>query len=421
VGALRTRDVNGRAIVASFAPVSDTGWGIITEESWEGLIRSSQGYRRSLLVLLALGVVLPSVAIVIGVRRITHPIAALTSAAQELAGGNFDQTITATTGDELEELAEQFNRMAAELQESYQDLERKVADRTKELAAVNAIAASVNESLDLDETLNRALDELLELLDLEVGEIRLLDRARNELVIRTQRGLSSAFVRQTDRQGVQEAPPGRVLLSGQSIICEDVLRDPAESWARQEGLRSLVICPLQAKDRQLGTLSLGTRRGPRSFSLNERELLRAVSDQVGVAIENAQLFQVEQRRAEQLQVINEVGQRIASILSVDELVDEIVHLVKKTLGYYLVGIGLIEDDEIVIKSGAGRFWELRDFQPVRLRIGEEGIVGQVARHGEPILVPDVEQEPRYYYMPEAAETRSELVRPGRPKRAPERL
>jgi len=411
VGAQRTHDSQGREIVASFAPVADSGWGIITEESWEDLIRSSLDYRRSLLLLLVMGVVTPSLVIAIGVRRITRPIAELTSAAQELAGGNFDQTITATTGDELEDLAEQFNRMAAQLQESYRDLERKVAIRTQELAAVNAIAASVNESLDLDETLNRALDELLQLLDLEVGEIRLLDRERNELVIRTQRGLSPEFVRQTDRLQVAETLPGRVLLSGQSIICENILEEAPETWARQEGLQALVICPLAAKDRQLGTLSLGTRRGPRRFNQNQRELLRAVSDQVGVAIENAQLFEVEQRRAEQLQVINKVGQRIASILSVDDLLEEIVSLVQENLGYYLVGIGLIEGDEVVIRRGAGGFWERRDFEPVRLKVGENGIVGWVANHGEPLLVPDVSQESRYYPMPESKATRSELVVP----------
>ena len=57
--------------------------------------------------------------------------------------------------------------------------------------------------------------------------------------------------------------------------------------------------------------------------------------------------------AEQLQAINKVGQRITSILSVDELLAEIVYLVQQTLGYYLVGIGLIEEDEIVARDADG--------------------------------------------------------------------
>jgi nitrate/nitrite-specific signal transduction histidine kinase len=411
VGAFRTHDLDGREIVASFAPVPGTDWGLITEESWQVLIRPSQGYRRSLLLLLLLSVLAPALVVAIGVRRITRPITELTAAAQELAGGNFDQTITANTGDELEDLAEQFNRMAAQLRESYTDLEQRVADRTQELAALNAIAASVNESLDLDETLNRALDEILSLLNLEVGEIRLLDPERNELVIRTQRGLSPDFIRLTDRRHLTKTLPGSILLSGRPVIYEDAHKVPQNTWARQENLRAIAIYILRAKEKQLGTLSLGTRRGPRPFSRNERELLRAVSDQVGVAIENARLFEVEQRRAEQLQVINKVGQRIASILSVDELLEEIMRLVKKTLGYYWVSIGLVEGDELVVKAGSSSLWEKRNDRPARFKVGEEGIMNWVAQSGEPLLAPDMSQEPHYHFMPESSEIYSEVAVP----------
>jgi len=414
-GALRTRDPRGREIVASFSPVRVGYFGLITEESWDGLIRSSLGYQQSVFLLLVMGVAAPALALAVGVRRITRPIAELTSAAQEVAGGNFDQVITTATGDELEELAKQFNLMAAQLQESYRNLERKVADRTRELAALNAIAASVNKSLDLDETLNQALDELLHVLDLEVGEIRLLDTREDELVIRAQRGLQPEFVRQTDRCKVSETLPGRVLLSGQSVILEDMLDAPQDTWMRQQGVRAMAICPLLAEEKRLGTLSLATRHRSRPFSQNERELLRAVSDQVGVAIEKARLFRVEQRRAEQFRVIGEVGRRITSILAIDELLDEIVRLVKETLGYYLVGIGLIEGDEVVVQAGSGPFSDARDFLPVRLKLGEVGVVNWVAQSGEPLLVPDVTQEPRYYLFPQASETRSELAVPLRTK------
>lgn len=415
VGALRTRDADGQEIVASFAPVPRSDWALIIEESWEALIRSSQGYRQSVFLLLVMGVAAPAFALAVGVRRITHPIAELTSAAQKVAGGNFDQVITTATGDELEELADQFNLMAAELQALYGSLERKVADRTRELAALNAIAATVNESLDLDQTLNRALDEMLHLLDMDVGEIRLLDAKKNELVIRTQRGLTPEFVQLTDRCKVSETLPGRVLLSGQPVVLDDVLDAPQYTWMQQEGVRAIAICPLQVEEKRLGTLSLATQRRPRSFSQNERELLRAVSDQVGVAIEKAYLFEVEQRRAEQFRLISEVGRRITSILAVEELLKEIVRLVKETLGYYLVGIGLIKDDEIVIRAGAGPFSDVQDFSPVRLKLEDVGIVSWVAQSGEPLLVPDVTQEPRYHLLSQASETRSELAVPLRTK------
>lgn len=307
-GARRTQGLEKHVIVAGYAPVPGTSWGLITEESWAMLTRRSQGYQWSLLLLLllTLGVVLPAVVVTLGVRRLILPVEQLITAAQEVAAGKFGQKISARTGDEIEELAEQFNRMSAQLQESYNMLEQRVADRTRELAILNAIGATVNESLDLYDTLNRALDETLGLLNLEVGEIRLLDEESGELVIRTQQGLSPGFVREADRKDVKTVLPQVSLETGEPVTVPDTSATQEYELARREGLRALAIFPLRAKERLLGTMCLATRRGPRIFTRSERELLRAVSDQISVAIENAQLY----GRAQQLAVLEE-RQRLA--------------------------------------------------------------------------------------------------------------
>ena len=135
--AVRIRDASGRNVVAGFAPVPGTSWGFVTEESWAILTREGRDYRNFLLFLLALGIVAPAVVVAFGVNRITRPITELINAAQRVARGEFSQTIYAPTGDEIEELAAQFNLMAAQLQESYASLEQRVADRTRELATRN--------------------------------------------------------------------------------------------------------------------------------------------------------------------------------------------------------------------------------------------------------------------------------------------
>jgi nitrate/nitrite-specific signal transduction histidine kinase len=292
--------------VAGYAPVPGTPWGLVTEESWATLIRQGRGYQWFLLLLLALGVVVPAVVVTMGVRRLIRPIEQLIDAAQEVAAGNFGHKISARTGDEIEELAVQFNRMSAELQESYNTLEQRVADRTRELAILNAIGATVNASLDLSDTLDRALSETLGLLNLEVGEIRLLDEESEELVIRIQRGLSPEFVQDADYKKVADTLPEAAVRSGEPVIEPDIFKVTNYPLARREGLRALGIFPLRAKERFLGTLCLATRRGPRSFTRPERELLRAISDQISVAIENAQLY----GRAQQLAVLEE-RQRLA--------------------------------------------------------------------------------------------------------------
>ncbi|MBN1135826.1 MAG: HAMP domain-containing protein, partial [Anaerolineae bacterium] len=189
-GALRTLDLKGQDIVVSFAPVPNTSWGLVVEESWAELTGPSRRYARYLLGFLALGVLIPTLIVTTGVRRITRPIAELISAAQEIAGGNFDQRIVSSTRDELEELAGQFNLMANQLQESYEDLERRVASRTQELATLNTLAAVVSRSLDLEEILNDALDEALNIMGMAKGQAFLLEAETESLVLIAHRGVS---------------------------------------------------------------------------------------------------------------------------------------------------------------------------------------------------------------------------------------
>ena len=65
------------------------------------------------------------------------PIEALRDGAARIGSGELDQRITIDTNDELEALGHQFNSMAAQLQDSYATLERKVEDRTRELKLAN--------------------------------------------------------------------------------------------------------------------------------------------------------------------------------------------------------------------------------------------------------------------------------------------
>ena len=65
----------------------------------------------------------------------------------------FKQRIEVKTGDEIETLADQFNLMSAELDDSYSTLEKKVADRTRELAIMNSIISVAGHSLDIEEIL----------------------------------------------------------------------------------------------------------------------------------------------------------------------------------------------------------------------------------------------------------------------------
>jgi HAMP domain-containing protein len=207
-GAVRTLDFTGQDIMTGFAPVPGTSWGLVTEEPWTTLIRGFRKYQNSLLFLLALGVVFPTILVAVGVRQITKPITDLMSAAQEVAKGNFGQTIVAQTGDEIEELARQFNLMSAHLRASYANLEQRVAARTRELETLNAIAGVVSRSLDLDEILNSALDSVLTMLNAEAGVILLTESDKDVMTLHTYRGFSEELAKSVEHVYLQGSNSG---------------------------------------------------------------------------------------------------------------------------------------------------------------------------------------------------------------------
>ena len=85
-------------------------------------------------LLLALGLLAAALAALVLARRMTGPIRALQAGAAGIGAGELDRRIDIHTGDELEALADQFNRMAAICSKSYAELEQKVEERTAELS-----------------------------------------------------------------------------------------------------------------------------------------------------------------------------------------------------------------------------------------------------------------------------------------------
>ena len=216
-----------------------------------------------------------------------------------------------------------------------------------------------------------------------------------------------------DNLVVGEGFSGRVVETGEPLVVKDLPSDPrlTRSMVAESGFRAVAISPIISRGGVLGTLFVITRESA-DVSQQDVELLTAIAGQIGIAIENANFFEAEKRSAEQFRLIAEVARRVALILDVDEVLQQVVTLVQQTFAYYHVAIGLVEGNEVVYRAGAGSLWGAShfEFQPSRLKLGTEGITGWVASFGETLLVPDVSREPRYIHM-EGSETRSELTIP----------
>lgn len=136
------QDLQGRKILVSYAPVEPLGWIVFTElpldEARAPLYAALARAGGSLLF----GLGLALLAALLLVSRMMVPIQTLREGAAQISLGRLDHRVAVKTGDEFEELADQFNRMAVRLQESYSDLENKIAKRTQELLLTSQQLAS---------------------------------------------------------------------------------------------------------------------------------------------------------------------------------------------------------------------------------------------------------------------------------------
>jgi nitrate/nitrite-specific signal transduction histidine kinase len=297
-GAVRSRDRQGQEIVAGFAQVPGTTWGLVTETSWETLLGMGNRYQRFLLVLLVLGVITPALFVSLGVQRIMQPIIDMTTAAQRVAAGDFTQKIITNTGDEVETLAAQFNQMSTQLHSSYTQLEKRVAERTRVLSALIDIAAAVNRSLDLEETLHHSLEKTLQVLEIEAGGIYLFNAKTDQLILAVHHGYPPELAAHMDNLAMGEGFNGFVAQSCQPLVVDEIANDQrlARVGVLEAGIHSLVSVPLRAKDKLVGTL-FATTYEPRKFSAEDTDLLTSIGYQVGVAVENALLYGQAQQLA----------------------------------------------------------------------------------------------------------------------------
>ena len=294
-----------------FSIPGDTGWGVLKEQSWNEIMQPTLPYRQLLLVLLAFGVVVPMLVTAYGVRHITEPIQKLIQAAQQVTAGEFNQRIEVKTGDEIETLAEQFNLMSEELADSYALLEKKVAERTHELATLNAIAARVSSSLNLHEIMADALERIMELTGMEHGVAYRIaggkggdgnagaDTQDAHLRVMAFRGVPPSFADLGDRLPLRQSAAGVAGSRAEPVIWT-LAELPTESSLREKlamlGVEQVIAIPLMAKGRLVGSLNLSTNQS-RTYPPEQMALLKTIGQQIGVAVENARLYEQAEQAA----------------------------------------------------------------------------------------------------------------------------
>jgi len=178
---------------------------------------------------------------------------------------------------------------------------RKERKRSVELSVLNDISGVVSQSLELSQVLSSSVESVIDVMKVDAALVFLLDEKSRELAIAAFEGLSEKFIQSISRIKLGDGFNGRVAETGEPLFVEDVSQDPSvtKMAVLSEGIKSQLIVPLKSKGRVVGTLC-AAMRSARQFRQDEVELLTAIGNQIGVAVENARLYEQEREVTRQL-------------------------------------------------------------------------------------------------------------------------
>jgi signal transduction histidine kinase/CheY-like chemotaxis protein len=217
---------------------------------------------------------------------VTRPVRELVEGAQEVAAGNLDRVIPVQARDEVGQLAETFNRMAASLKARWE------------------IDREISSTLDLDSVLQTIAHHAQGLLKADIAYVAPVDPATGTATIVASAGAWTDVLRDlgiAPGRGVG----GHVLATGTAVTVADCATDSRiasehSDLLRREGIVSALVVPISLQGRTSGLLYVANRR-PSVFSRQDEETLSHLATQAAIAIENARLYEQVRQYAEELE------------------------------------------------------------------------------------------------------------------------
>ncbi len=260
----------------------------------------------------------------------------------------------------------------------------------EQLLSMNEISTVISTFLDLDEILDEAVPLLAKMTAADAAAVYLREEDSGDLALAVQVGFDSETSSLIQRLSAGTSATGEVMKRRKALyVGDDIAEDeriiPANrEILRRNGMRALAVVPLMSKDRVLGALDI-LYRAAHSFSDQEQQILALVGNQLGAAIENAQLYAELRSQLKRLTVLYELSQHLTSTLNIEEIFQVAYEHIRRVIPFKKLSIDLYDSAQnmktpiVRVEQSSGE----RIFvpaQPVAIDpLGPEGSVVQSKR------------------------------------------
>jgi len=328
--AMLAKDPAGKEVLTAYAPIeparekagqtkaSALGWKVFVEQPVSEVYSALDATILRTVALMVAGLVFSALAAMWLARSMVRPINTLQEGAQRIGAGDLEQKIEVRTGDELEALADQFNRMTAQLRESYSGLERKVEERTAELTealefqgASGEILASISSSIaDTKPVFDAIVKNVQRLFGTRFAVVQLAREGQLELVAYDGHPGFEKLVSEFPHPVAGDSIAAKAIRARGAVQLAPIIGNPdaserSQKMARTLGYNSLIAMPMLREDAVVGAIVTGHRDG-RAFTGKQAALLKAFADQAVIAIENVRLFNETKESLEQQTATSEI-------------------------------------------------------------------------------------------------------------------
>ncbi|MGD8768839.1 MAG: PAS domain S-box protein [Desulfobacterales bacterium] len=222
--------------------------------------------------------------------------------------------------------------------------QQQIEKRNIRLDILNSISETVSSSLNLDEILSSTIDKTLELLESDSVRIYLIDDKKKFLKLVAHKGLSSELIAKPfmKHRKPGDGLLGQTILDGETRLVDNYLRsqDPYVDFMIEEGLHTTAYIPLSTKGKLMGVMCVSSHY-PVELAAEYIEFLTAIGNQIGVAVDNSNLYENIKRAYEELKDAQEQIVQSEKLASLGKLAATIAHEINNPLAAVLTYIRLM--------------------------------------------------------------------------------